>query len=61
MDNPTADRQRPGEPANPVADYDREHGDQGDTIPHVSEEQAWGTNLNPVRENHTSYKNLKQV
>ncbi len=53
------DESRPGEPQDPIEQYDSEHGKMGDSIPHVSDEQAWGTAQNPVRENHTSYRNLK--
>jgi hypothetical protein len=52
---------KPGEPSDPIDAYDSQHGKMDNGIPKVSEEQAWGGPLNPVRENHTSYKNLKDV
>lgn len=52
---------RPGEPSLPVDEYDSSHGKQDDGIPKVSEEQAWGTSLNPVRETPMAGTNLKQV
>jgi len=50
-----------GEPKLPVDEYDSAHGKQDDSIPHVSEDQAWGTSQNPVRETPNAATNLKQV
>ena len=55
------DNSYPGEPKLPVDDYDSTHGKQDDSIPHVSDEQAWGTAQNPVRETPMAGTNLKQV
>lgn len=55
------DDSKPGEPQDPIDAYDSAHGKMGDSIPKISEDQAWGESLNPVRENHTSFKNLKDV
>jgi hypothetical protein len=52
---------KPGEPTDPIDTYDSTHGTMNDSIPKVSDDQAWGGSLNPVRENHTSFKNLKDV
>lgn len=48
---------------NPVDVYDRAHGDPSKTpdAPRISEEDKWGTNLNPVRETPNSTKGLKSV
>lgn len=51
------DNSRPGEPKDPMDEY----GQQDDSIPHVSDEQAWGTSLNPVRETPMPAKNLNSV
>jgi len=48
---------------NPIDAYDREHGKPGsqpDAKP-ISEAEAWGTTLNPVRETPTPFKNVREV
>lgn len=50
-----------GEPKDPIDAYDSAHGTQDNGIPKVSEDQAWGGGLNPVRETPAPYKNLRQV
>jgi hypothetical protein len=44
-----------------VDEYDSTHGKQNDTIPHLSDAQAWGTDLNPVRETPMAGTNLNKV
>lgn len=51
------------EPKDPIDAYDSKHGDPSKTPdhPNQSEAEAWGTNLNPVRETPMAGTNLKQV
>lgn len=48
-----------GEPTDPIDTYDSQHGSMNDSIPKVSEDQAWGGSLNPVRETPAAGTNLK--
>lgn len=49
------------EPTDPIDEYDRKHGTPDSTIPKVSENDAWGSNLNPVRETPLAGTGLKEV
>lgn len=45
----------------PLDDYDRTHGAPNNGMPKLSEDEAWGTKLNPVRETPLAGTGLKQV
>lgn len=51
------------EPKDPIDEYDAKHGKPEATpdAPNISETDAWGTSLNPVRETPLAGKNLKEV
>lgn len=49
------------EPIDPIDTYDSQHGKQDNGIPKVSDSEAWGTDLNPVRETPPAASNLKDV
>lgn len=51
------------EPKDPLDAYDAKHGRPEATpdAPTISEADAWGTTLNPVRETPLAGTNLKQV
>jgi hypothetical protein len=48
-----------GEPTDPIETFDASHGRPEQGPPKLSEEEAWGTNLNPVRETAQPAKNLQ--
>ena len=50
-----------GEPKDPLDDYDRAHGKPDNGPPKISEEEAWGGNLNKVRETPLAGTGLKSV
>lgn len=50
-----------GEPKDPLDDYDRTHGAPDNGPPKISEADAWGTKLNPVRETPLAGSGLKSV
>jgi hypothetical protein len=50
-----------GEPKDPLDDYDRTHGAPDNGPPKISEADAWGTNLNKVRETPLAGSGLKSV
>lgn len=47
----------------PVEEYDSKHGDPSKAPEQVkmSDEEAWGTSLNPVRNDSLPAKNLREV
>lgn len=49
------------EPADPIDQYDTKHGKPAPDAPVVSEDEAWGGKLNPVRETPNAATNLKAV
>ena len=44
----------------PIDTFDAAHGKPDNGTPKLSEEDAWGTNLNPVRETPNPAKNLQE-
>lgn len=49
------------EPTDPMDAYDNKHGKPAPAAPVVSEDEAWGGKLNPVRETPLAASNLKAV
>lgn len=49
------------EPKDEIETYDSKHGTPGEDHKPLSEADAWGTSLNPVRETPLAGKNLKSV
>lgn len=49
------------EPKDPIDEYDRKHGAPAPDAPSVTEQEAWGTGLNPVRDTPNCMTNLKAV
>lgn len=51
------------DPQDPIEQYDSQHGDPCKTPdkPNQSPDEAWGENLNPVRETPNAAKGLKTV
>ena len=45
----------------PIETYDSTHGKPGPDHKPMSEAEEWGTDLNPVRETETPFKNTKAV
>lgn len=45
----------------PLDEYDRAHGKPDNGPPKLNENEAWGSNLNPVRETPMAGSGLKQV
>jgi hypothetical protein len=50
-----------GEPKDPLDEYDRTHGKPDNGLPKMSEDEAWGTRVNPVRETPLAGTGLKQM
>jgi hypothetical protein len=50
-----------GSVKDPLDDYDRQHGAPDNGQPKLSEDDAWGTRLNPVRETPLAGTGLKSV
>lgn len=42
-------------------EYDSKHGSPGPDHKPLSDSEAWGTDLNPVKEGAVPYKNAKKV
>jgi hypothetical protein len=49
------------EPVDPIDAYDSKHGKPAPDAPVISEDDAWGNKLNPVRETPLAGSNLKAV
>lgn len=49
------------EPKDPIEEYDSKHGKPAPDAPPISEDEAWGGKLNPVRETPLAGANLKNV
>ena len=45
----------------PLDDYDRAHGTPDNGPPKLSDDEAWGTKLNPVRETLPAFTGLKKL
>jgi hypothetical protein len=50
-----------GEPKDPMDEYDRAHGKPDNGPPKLSEDEAWGTKANPLRETPLAGTKLKAV
>jgi hypothetical protein len=57
----TEDSTGTGEPKDPLDDYDRKYGKPDNGPPKLSEDEAWGTRLNPIRETPLAGTGLKSV
>lgn len=49
------------QPVDPIDEYDRKHGAPAPDAPKLTEDEAWGGKLNPVRETAPAFSNLKTV
>ena len=49
------------EPKDPMDEYDSKHGKPAPDAPVVTDADAWGEKLNPVRETPSAATNLKTV
>lgn len=49
------------EDKDPIDEYDRQHGKPDAGAPKLSDNDAWGNNLNPVRETPLAGTNLRDV